>query len=108
MDFYTNVLQWGNQLFVREVKNGQRMNSKVKYSPTLFSPVPQETGYKTLDGSHVRPTQFHNIKDAKEWIESHKSQPHLVYGNTQYPYCYISDKYEGTVNWDMDQILLVT
>tara|TARA_B100001250_G_scaffold388199_1_gene386257 strand:+ start:896 stop:3385 length:2490 start_codon:yes stop_codon:yes gene_type:complete len=108
MDFYTNVLQWGNQLFVREVKNGQRMNSKVKYSPTLFSPVPQETGYKTLDGSHVRPTQFHNIKDAKEWIESHKSQPHLVYGNTQYPYCYISDKYEGTVNWDMDQILIVT
>ncbi len=42
MNFYTNVLQWGNQLFVREVKNGQRINSKVKYAPTLFSPVDQE------------------------------------------------------------------
>ena len=108
VDFYTNVLQWGNQLFIREVKNGLRMNSKVRYSPTLFSPVTQETGYKTLDGSHVLPTQFDNIKDAKEFIESHKSQPHLVYGNTQYPYCYISDKYKGTVNWDMDKILIVT
>ena len=108
MNFYTNVLQWGNQLFVREVKNGQRINSKVKYAPTLFSPVTQETGYKTLDGTHVLPTKFDNIKEAKEWIESHKSQPELVCGNTQYSYCYISDKYDGTVNWDMDQILIVT
>ena len=108
MNFYTNVLQWGNKLLVREVKNGQRMNSKVRYAPTLFSPVTQETGYKTLNGSHVLPTQFDNIKDAKDWIESHKSQPELVYGNTQYPYCYISDTYEGTVNWDMDKILIVT
>ena len=108
MNFYTNVLQWGNQLFVREVKNGQRINSKVKYAPTLFSPVTQETGYKTLDGTHVLPTKFDNIKEAKEWIESHKSQPELVCGNTQYSYCYISDKYDGTVNWDMDKILIVT
>jgi len=78
MNFYTNVLQWGNQLFVREVKNGQRINSKVKYAPTLFSPVTQETGYKTLDGNNVLPTNFDNIKEAKEWIESHKSQPELV------------------------------
>ena len=108
MNFYTNVIQWGNSLLVREVRDGQRMNSKVKYSPTLFSPVQQETGYKTLDGSHVLPTQFHNIKAAKEWIESHKSQPELVFGNTQYPYTYISDTYKGVVNWDIDQILIVT
>ena len=31
MNFYTNVLQWGNFLLVREVKNGQRQNSRVKY-----------------------------------------------------------------------------
>ena len=108
MDFYTNVLQWGNQLLVREIKDGRRINSKVMYAPTLFSPVQKETGYKTLDGSHVLPTQFYNIKSAKEWVESHKSQPELVYGNTQYPYCYIADEYKGMVNWDMDQILIVT
>ena len=91
MNFYTNVIQWGNQLLIREVKNGQRINSKVRYSPTLFSSVNQETGYKTLDGSNVLPTKFHSIKDAKEHIENYKSQSELVYGNTQYPYCYISD-----------------
>ena len=108
MNFYTNVIQWGNQLLIREVKNGQRTNSKLRYSPTLFSPVNKETGYKTLDGSHVLPTQFHNISDAKEWIESHKSQPELVYGNTQYPYCWIADEYPKQIEWDIDSLLIVT
>ena len=63
MNFYTNVLQWGNYLLVREVKDGQRQNSRVKYSPTLYSPVKQETGYKTLDGKHVLPQMFHTMKE---------------------------------------------
>jgi len=100
MNFYTNVLQWGNQLLVREVKNGERINKKVRYAPTLYSPVQKETGYKTLNGSHVLPVQFHSIKDAKDWVESHKSQPELVYGNTQYPYTYISDTYKGHIDFD--------
>jgi hypothetical protein len=83
MNFYTNVLQWGNQLFVRAVINNERHNFKVKYRPTLFSPVTKHTGYKTLDGVSVLPTEFDSIKEAKEWVDSHKSQPELVYGNTQ-------------------------
>ena len=91
MSFYTNVLQWGNTLLVREVKNGQRQNSTIRYSPTLFSPVNQHTGYKTLDGQHVLPQMFDTMKEAKQWVEDRKDQPDLVYGNTQYAYCYISD-----------------
>ena len=108
MSFYTNVLQWGNSLLVREVKNGERQNSRIRYSPTLFSPVKQHTGYKTLDGQHVLPQMFDSMKEAKQWVEDHKSQPDLVYGNTQYAYCYISDNYKGTVNWNMNELLIVT
>ena len=108
MSFYTNVLQWGNFLLVREVKNGQRQNSRIKYSPTLYSPVQQKTGYKTLNGDHVLPQTFETMKEAKEWVANHKSQPDLVYGNTQYAYCYLSDTYKGKVNWDLEQILIVT
>ncbi len=108
MSFYTNVLQWGNNLLVREVKNGERQNSRIKYSPTLFSPVKQHTGYKTLDGQHVLPQMFDTMKEAKQWVEDRKDQPDLVYGNTQYAYCYISDNYKGTVNWNMNELLIVT
>ena len=109
MNFYTNVLQWGNQLFVRAVINGERQNFKIKYRPTLYSPVPgKKTGYKTLDGVFVLPTEFDSIKEAKEWVDSHKSQPELVYGNTQFSYNYIADTYKGRIDWDLDNILMVT
>ena len=109
MNFYTNVLQWGNQLFVRAVINGERQNFKIKYRPTLYSPVPgRETGYKTLDGVSVLPTEFYSIKEAKEWVDSHKSQPELVYGNTQFAYNYIADTYNGRIDWNLDKLLMVT
>jgi len=108
MSFYTNVLQWSNDLLVREVKNGQRQNSRIRYSPTLYSPVKQKTGYKTLNGEHVLPQTFDTMKEAKRWVEDHKSQPDLVYGNTQYAYNYLSDTYKGKVDWDLEQILIVT
>ena len=53
MNFYTNVIQWGNNLLVREIKNGQRTNSKVRYSPTLYAPVKKQTPYKNLTGLNL-------------------------------------------------------
>ena len=108
MNFYTNVLQRGNNLHVRAVVNGERQNFKIRYQPTLFSPVDQETGYKTLEGKPVLPRHFDTMKEAKEWVESYGSQPELVYGNTQFAYNYISDTYKGQVDWDLDSILIVT
>ena len=108
MNFYTNVLQWGNQLFCRAIINGERQNFKIKYRPTLYSPVNKHTGYNTLEGVPVLPTEFDSIKEAKEWVESHKNQPELVYGNTQYSYNYIAETYKGDIAWDLDKILMVT
>ena len=108
MNFYTNVIQWGNNILVREIKNGQRTNSKIRYSPTLYAFVKEKTPYKTLEGDYVTDISFDTIKEAKEWIENNKSQPELVYGNTQYPYTYISDTYKGRVNWDLEKLLIIT
>ena len=84
MNFYTNVLQRGNQLFVRAVVNNERQNFKIRYQPTMYSPVKEETGYKTLEGTSVLPRHFESMKEAKEWADSYESQPELVYGNTQF------------------------
>ena len=107
MDFYTNVIQWGNQLLVRGVENGQRVNKKVRYQPTLFDLVSQPTGYTTLDGKHVKPNKFDSISEAKDWYNLHKKQG-LVFGNTQYNYCWIGDNFRDDVPWDKDQICIVT
>jgi len=108
MNFYTNVLQRGNQIFVRAVVNGERQNFKVRYRPTLYSPVQQETGYKTLEGKPVLPIEFDSIKDAKEHVDLKKNQLDTIYGNTSFAYNYLSDTYKNQVDWDLDNILIVT
>ena len=108
MKFYTNITQWGNNLLLREVVNGERINRKVKYSPTLYARVIKETPYKTLEGKYVTPVKHDTIKDAKEWVGNYNSQPDAVYGNTLFPYSYIADEYSNNVDWYIDQILIVT
>jgi len=109
MNFYTNVLQYGNTILVREVKDGERTTRRVKYQPTLFDLIPglKETGYKTLDGQNVKPHKFDCIKDAKRWSSERENQD-IVFGNTQYPYCWISDEFPNQIEWSLDKMLMVT
>ena len=107
-NFYTNVIQWGNNILLREVKNGERVNTRIKYAPTLFAPVEKPTKYKTLQGGYATPVKFDSMKEAKEWVQMNSSQPDLVFGNTQYSYCYLSDHYRGMIDWNIDDMLIVT
>ena len=108
MNFYTNIVQWGNSLLLREVVNGERINRKIKYSPTLYAPVAKPTEWKTLDGKYVTPIKHNTIKEAKSWVEQYKNQSNLIYGNSMYPYSYIADEYPKTVQYDIDQISIFT
>ena len=108
MNFYTHIAQWGNQLLVRAVKNGVRSNFKVKYEPTLYVPCKGETGYKTLEGQNVNPMPFLSIKEAKEFVSQYESQPHLVYGMTQFPYTYLSETYPNQIEFDSKQLKIIT
>ena len=108
MKFYTNVVRYGNNLLVREVNNGVRSNQKIPYLPTMYMRVGKETNWKSLDGRNVAPITDMTMKECDEWLKSYESQPHYVFGNTLHAYSYISDTYPNTINWDIDQILIVT
>jgi len=105
--FYTNIIQWGNNLLLREIVNGERVNRRVKYSPTMFCPVMRETKYKTLQGKYVMPIKHETIKEAKNWVQQYEDQPHLVYGNTNYQFSYLYEQYPN-LDWNMDEILIIT
>ena len=53
--FYTNVLQFGNKLLVREVRNGKRDNHRVEFRPTMFIKSKQESKHKSLFGDNLEP-----------------------------------------------------
>ena len=84
MNFYTHVLQWGNRILVRGVKDGQRFNKRIPYKPTLYVPTDKPSKFKTLEGNPVAPIKFEDIKAAKEFLSHYENQLNLVFGINQY------------------------
>ena len=108
MDYYTSVINFGDNILVRGVKNGERITSRHKFQPTLFVPVKKKTQYKSLDGKYLAPIKQQTIKQARAFVQQYESQPGLVYGMTRYHFQYISDTWKDEISWKMDDILVVT
>ena len=107
-NFYTSIIQRGNQLLIRAIENGKRVQHKVVHKPTFFYPTKKKSKYSTLDGRKVEPIQLDSISDAREFLNRYKDQPGLIYGMERYPYVWIADTYEGFVDWDVEKLLIVT
>ena len=76
MKFYTNITRWGNQLLLREYVDGQRLNRRIKYSPTMYSIVTKPTEYRTLEGKFVilsNTTQCKNVMSGLITIKINQS-----------------------------------
>ena len=106
--FYTNVVQWGNTLLIREVDGDVRRNHRVKYSPTLYVPAKAKTEFFDLNKNNVAPVSFETIKEAKEFISNYSQQSNLVHGLDKFNYTWISENYPKAINWDSEKILLFT
>ena len=50
----------------------------------------------------------YNQRSSKEFVERYESQPHLVYGLTNFPYTYIAEKYPKQITFDSSQMRIVT
>ena len=108
MDYYTNVISYGNSILVRGVRNGERITARNKYQPTLFVLVQKQTQYKSLDGKYLTPVKQQSIKHSKEFLSQYENQQNLIYGMTRYNFQYISDNWRGDIKWNIDNILIVT
>ena len=110
MKFYTSVQQSGNTILVRGYDHGRQFSDRVKFNPTLFLPTNKPSEWKTLDGKRVRPVKQGTIKDAKEFVETHKEMADFpVYGQTRYNNQYILEEYPwDEMKFDMNQIRIFT
>ena len=94
MKFYTNVQMIGDQFLVRGYENGEYIQFREKYSPTLFVPSKKKTFYRTLDGEYVEPIKPGTVSDCRDFMKRYSEVDNFkVYGNERYIYQYISDKY---------------
>ena len=107
MRFYTNVQVVGDNLLVREYDRGERKSYRLPYRPTLFIPSKKPTKHTTLDGKYVAPIQPGGIRDTRDWVKQYKDVEGFdIYGYQNYTYCYISDEYRGTIEYDKSRLVI--
>lgn len=106
MKFYTNVTRQGNKILYRGIQDGQRVQQRIPFKPTLFVESSRATGqYRTLYGKAVEPMEFDSMKEASEFIKQYEDVPNFgVYGQNNFVTQFISNMFPNDVVYDEDQI----
>ena len=102
---YTNVSTRGDKILYRGYENGKRVEGRIDYRPTLFVSTDKSSKYHTMDGRSVESFQPGSMSDCRDFILRHESVTGFeIYGNTDYIYQFIGDKFPDDVEYDKKQI----
>ena len=102
MSFYTNVQMVGDNLLYLGYENGQRIQRKFKFSPTLFVVTDKKTKFKTLDGRYAKPIRMESIREARAFVDKYKDVENFeVHGYDRYLYQFISKEFPKEVDYDI-------
>lgn len=95
-EFYTNVFHLGNHIFIRGFDNeGNRVQRKVSYEPTLFIKTQSDSGYRNIFGQSVAPKSFSSIREANDFIRSFENVDGMdIYGYNKWSYAYMYENYK--------------
>ena len=105
MKFYTSVNQYGNNILVRGVNNGKKVQDRVNFKPSLFFKSKKESGYKSLFGDNLEELKFESIGEARDYVSRYKEVENFpIFGNTNYTYQYITKTFPDNIEFDITQI----
>ena len=69
--FYTNIQLAGDTVLYRGYEDGQAVQFRTQFSPTLYVTSNRQEKMKTLTGKPVRPVQFESAREAREFIKTY-------------------------------------
>ena len=109
-EFYTNVSMRGDYIFYKGINaDGTPFSVREKFQPTMFIPAQENTKFRTLDGVFVEPIKPGDISDTREFISKYQNvQGFDIYGNNDFVYQFIGEKYRGEVDYDFSKIKVAT
>lgn len=104
--FYTSVNLYGSSILYRGYdKKGERIARKIRFSPTLYVPANEETGYRTLNNQNVQPVVFDTIRDVRDYYHKYSEVKNFeISGNEHYISQFIYDQFPGVINFDRSLI----
>ena len=109
MSFYTNCQLVGDNLLYLGYEDGQRIQRKFKFSPTLFVVTKKETNHRTLDGRYAKPVRFESVREARQFVDKYKEVPNFeVHGYDRYLYQFISKEFPDEVDYDFKKLNIMS
>jgi len=97
MQFYTSVDRHMNNILYRGYnENGVAVQTKYRFSPTLYEPSKDDTGWRSLGGQMVRPRTFDSMSKARKHIEQWRDVI-PIFGNERYISQFIQDKFPDEI-----------
>ena len=109
MSFYTNVELLGDNILFRGYDNGQYIQSRTKFSPTLFMTSNKKEKYKTLTGKNVKAIQLDSPREAREFIAKYEDVHGVeIHGYDRFLYQFIAKEYPGDIDYDMSLMNIIT
>ena len=110
MDFYTNVCRTRDKILVKGYKNGKQQKLSVSYRPNHYIPSKKgDTPFKSLDGRSLEVVNLNSMGGARKFRENYAGTHGFeIHGYDRYIYTYIADKFQGEINWNLNQIKIAT
>lgn len=93
--FYTNVSINRNDILLRGYENGQRIQQRIPYKPTLYVHSKSASGeYRNIKGKACESITFDSMSDARDFIKRYGDvEGFEVYGLTNFIYTFINEHY---------------
>ena len=103
--FYTNIQLAGDTVLYRGYEDGQAVQFRTQFSPTLYVTSNRQEKMKTLTGKPVRPVQFEAAREAREFIKTYDGvEKFEVHGYERFVYQYIREQFPNEVDYDISQM----
>tara|TARA_A200000159_G_scaffold154194_1_gene166831 strand:+ start:618 stop:3107 length:2490 start_codon:yes stop_codon:yes gene_type:complete len=103
--FYTNIQLAGDTILYRGYENGQPVQYRGSFSPTLYVLSKNKEKFKTLDGKYVSPVKFGAAREAREFIKTYDGVENFeVHGYERFVYQYIREQFPKEVDYDINQM----
>lgn len=103
--FYTNINKWGNNILIRQIIDGDQVDHKIPFEPTLYIPSTKPTGFKGFYGEDLSPKLFDSMTNARDFIKQYKAVPEFdIHGNDNYPIQYLAQEFPDEVDYSLSEL----
>ena len=104
--FYTNALEYGNNILIRGYDRGRPFEEKIPYTPTMYVQSKRpDAEWKDIRGNSLDPVDFLSMREAKDFIKKYEDISNFkIYGMPRFLYAYLNDEYPKEIAYDRDLI----